>query len=249
MTYREGAEKFYDLFGDKDDASFYIDLARRHGGRALELGVGTARLAIQLARAGIETWGIDNSPHMLRAAKAKLAQEPAEVRGRVRLVEADVRDFDLGVRFGLICFPSFSFDHLLTREDQDVALRRIRGHLAPGGVYAFDLAHAGAEGSGWFVQRRDLDEERTVVRVGYQRAHPGKPLVSLDLWYELYVHGRMMERYHEGGEVYIHTPDGVRRLLEENGLRIEASYGGHDGRPFADDSEMMVFVARPADAA
>ena len=55
MASREGTERYYDLFGVKDDAPFYIDLAHRHGDKALELGVGTARLAIQLARAGVET--------------------------------------------------------------------------------------------------------------------------------------------------------------------------------------------------
>ena len=47
MTYREGAEKYYDLFGANDDESFNIDLAKEHGGKALELCVGTARLAMR----------------------------------------------------------------------------------------------------------------------------------------------------------------------------------------------------------
>jgi hypothetical protein len=47
MSYREGAEKFYDLFGAKDDAPFYIELAHVYGNKALELGVGTARLEAQ----------------------------------------------------------------------------------------------------------------------------------------------------------------------------------------------------------
>jgi len=246
MSYREGAEKYYDLFGVKDDAPFYIDLAHRQGGKALELGVGTARLAIHLARAGVETWGIDNSPHMLRAAEANLAREPAGVRERVHLDWADVRDFDLGERFGLVYFPSFSFDHLLTQMDQVSALRCIRRHLAPGGVYAFDLAHVPRleADSGWFVQRKALDERRTVVRVGFHKTFPEKRLMSVDLWYELYEDGRMLERYHEGSEVYIHSPDGVRMLLEENGFEAETWYGGHDRCPFNDASEMMVVVAR-----
>ena len=53
MSYREGDEKFYDQFGAKDDAPF-LNLAHGHGDNALELGVGTARLAIQLARVGVE---------------------------------------------------------------------------------------------------------------------------------------------------------------------------------------------------
>jgi len=247
MSYREGAEKYYDLFGAKDDGPFYIDLAQKRGGRALELGVGTARLAIQMARAGVETWGIDNSPHMLRAAEANLSREPADVRDRVHLELAYVRDFNLGECFGLVYFPSFSFDHLLTSQDQVSALRCIHGHLAPGGVYAFDLAHVPdlKADSGWFVQRKPLDERRTVVRIGFHKTRPEERLMSVDLWYELYDDGRMMERYYEGGEVYIHSPDGVRVLLEENGFEVDAWYGGHDRRPFDDSSKMMVVVARP----
>ncbi len=248
MSYREGAEKFYDLFGAKGDAPFYTELARKHGSRALELGVGTARLAIQLARSGVEAWGIDNSPHMLKAAEASLARETPEVQGRVRLRLADVRDFDLGEGFGLVYFPSYSFDHLLDRGDQMRALEAIRRHIAPGGVYAFDLAHVPeprAE-SGWFVERRPLDEHRMVVRTGFHRTDPEGRLMSVDLWYELYRNGRMLERYHEGGEVYVHSPEGVRGLLEEAGFEIEAWYGGHEKQPFDEKSKMMVIVARPS---
>jgi SAM-dependent methyltransferase len=248
VSYREGAERYYDLFGAKNDAPFYIELAHRHGDVALELGVGTARLAIQLARAGIEIWGIDNSPHMLRAAEANLANEPPQVRARLRLKLADARDFDLGERFGLVYFPSFSFDHLLERGDQIRALETIRRHIAPGGAYAFDLAHVSElkEDSGWFVQRRSLDEHRTVVRTGYHSTDPEKRLMTVNLWYELYEDGRMVERYFEGGEVYVHSPEGIQGLLEETGYGIEEWYGGHDKRPFSQDNGIMVIVARPS---
>jgi len=246
MSYREGAEKYYDLFGEKDDGPFYIELAHEHGSKSLELGVGTARLAIQLARSGVETWGMDNSPHMLRAAMANLAKEPPGVRSRVRLELADVRDFDLGEDFGLVYFPSFSFDHILEKGDQKRALENIRGHVASGGVYAFDLAHvADLKGeSGWFVQRRPLDEHRMVVRTGFHRTDPGKRVMTMDLWYDLYEDGRMLERYFEGGEVYVHTPDGIRRLLERAGFEVEAWYGDHKKRAFTEKSGMMVIVAR-----
>jgi SAM-dependent methyltransferase len=247
MSYREGAEKYYDLFGDKTDGPFYIGLARKHGGRALELGVGTARLAIQLAREGIEAWGIDNSPHMLRAAEANLAREPGEVRGRVHLELADVRDLRLDERFGLVYFPSFSFDHLLERDDQLRALKAIREHVAPDGVYAFDLAHVRElkADSGWFVQRMSIDERNMVVRTGHHSTGLERRLMTMNLWYEHYVDGRMTERYFEGGEVYVHTPEGVRGLLEEASYTVEAWYGGHEGQAFNDESDKMVIVARP----
>jgi SAM-dependent methyltransferase len=247
LSYREGAERFYDLFGAKNDASFYIELAHAHGNQALELGVGTARLAIQLAREGVEVWGIDNSTHMLRAAEAKLWKEPSEVRNRVHLELADARRFSIEERFGLVYFPSGSFDHILRREDQLLALKNIRKHLAEGGVYAFDVAHVPdlKEDSGWFVQKKPLDTHRQVVRIGYHTVDPGSRRLMMNLWYELYHGGRMLERYFESGEVFIHTPEGIRELLGEVGFEIESEYGDHDKAPFTSASELMVIVAKP----
>lgn len=247
MAYREGAEKYYDLFGEKQDVQFYVDLAHEYGDKALELGVGTARLAIQLARSGVDVWGIDNSLHMLRAAKTNLAKEPSDTRNRVHLEQADVRNFNLNKRFGLIYFPSFSFDHLITRNDQVSALRCIHRHLAPRGAFAFDLSHTLRieTSSGWFTERKPLDEKRTVVRLGLHKTNPAKQLMSIDLWYELYENGRMLERYHECGDVYIHTSGNVKGLLKETGFEVVGWYGGHGREPFTDDSKMMVIIASP----
>jgi SAM-dependent methyltransferase len=247
MSYREGAEKFYDVFGAKDDTSFYIGLAHEHGNKALELGIGTARLAIQLARAGVETWGIDNSRHMLNAAMTKLSREPPEVRNRLHLRLVDVRDFNLGEEFGLVYFPSYSFDHILERGDQVKALKAIRKHIAPGGVYAFDLAHVPEPkaDSGWFVQKRPLDRDRMVVRTGHHKTKPEERIMTVSLWYELYEDGRMLERYFDGSDVFVHSPEGIRELLGETGYDIEAWFGGHDRRAFTPESSMMVIVARP----
>lgn len=72
MTYRLAA-KFYDLFGSKNDLRFYKELALQSGNKALELGVGTARVAISLAKAGITVVGVDNSVHMLKITKESKA--------------------------------------------------------------------------------------------------------------------------------------------------------------------------------
>jgi len=55
------ASKYYDLFGSKDDIGFYRELAIKHGRKALELGIGTGRVAIELAKAKVKVWGIDSS--------------------------------------------------------------------------------------------------------------------------------------------------------------------------------------------
>ena len=85
-SYKEGAELFYDLFGEKNDVNFYVEQAKAAGGKALELGVGTARLAKYLARAGIETWGVEPSLYMLKAAKKNLAKEDNLTQSKMHLI-------------------------------------------------------------------------------------------------------------------------------------------------------------------
>jgi len=238
--------KFYDLFGEKEDASFYISLTHKYGKKALELGVGTARLTIQLARAGIDVWGIDNSIHMLKAAKEKITNLPQEIRKRIHLQYADVRNFNLNKKFDLIYFPSFSFDHLLSRNDQCYALAHIRKHLTSRGVYVFDLANVSInqEKNGWFIQNKQLNESQTVIRIGFRKVKPLQNRISINLWYELYEEGLLLEKYHEAGDIYIHSIESVRKLLKDNGFEITALYGSYDLKPFTNDSDMMVIVSR-----
>jgi len=184
---------------------------------------------------------------MLKAAEANLIMEPPEVRKRVHLELADVRDFDLNEDFGLVYFPSYSFDHILERGDQIRALKAIRRHIAHEGIYAFDLTHVPEleADSGWFVQKRSQDGDRMVVRTGHHVTRPEERIMTVSLWYELYGDGRMLERYFDGSDIYVHSPEGIRRLLEETRYEIEAWYGGYDRRSFTPESEMMVIIARP----
>ena len=110
-----------------------------------------------------------------------------------------------------------------------------------------DLAHVPElkDDSGWFVQKRPLDGDRMVVRTGHHKTRPEEQIMTVSLWYELYEDGRMLERYFDGSDVYVHSPEGIRGLLEETGYEIEAWHGGHDGQAFTSESTMMVIVARP----
>jgi len=245
-SYQEGAERFYDLFGEKDDVEFYVEQAKRNGGKALELGVGTARLAIQLARAGVETWGIDTSQHMLNAAEKNIAEEDPETQARLHMVLGNAVDFRLPQKFDMICFPSCSFDHILDSEDQRAALFNIKKHLAPGGHYVFDLylVKELKADRGWFVQRKELEDGTKVIRSGYHVTKPEQRLMSLDMWYDHVEDGRVTERFHEGSDVYVHDVEGVRALLDETGFEVVEMYGDHHGEPYEEGGGLMVFVTR-----
>jgi SAM-dependent methyltransferase len=87
---------------------------------------------IETARAGIEIVGVELSGEMLRRAEERLAEEPAEVRERVRLVRGDIRTVEIPRPeggFPLITAPFRVVQHLLTRDDQKAWLRNVARHL------------------------------------------------------------------------------------------------------------------------
>lgn len=88
------------------DLEFYLELAKVAPGPALELGCGTGRLVIPLAREGIDITGLDLSAPMLAHANRALAREPLETRTRAAFVEGDMTRFHLGREFGLIFIAS-----------------------------------------------------------------------------------------------------------------------------------------------
>jgi SAM-dependent methyltransferase len=142
--YRGGvAVQSYELFvttaATAGDTRFYCECARRFGGDVLELGVGTARVAIALAKAGYTVTGLDLSPAMLERAGQKLTGLPPGVAERVTLVHGDMSAFDLGRTFPLILVPFRAFQHLLEPDAQRRALACMRRHLAPGGHLVIDL--------------------------------------------------------------------------------------------------------------
>ena len=142
--YRRGiAVQTYDLFvtsaATEGDTQFYCDCARRFGGDVLELGVGTARVAIALAEAGYNVTGLDLSPAMLEHAGKKVAKAPRQVAERLIFVQGDMSAFDLGRIFPLILVPFRAFQHLLEPAAQRRALTCMHRHLAPGGHLVIDL--------------------------------------------------------------------------------------------------------------
>jgi len=121
------------------DAAFFAQEAAAAGGPVLELGCGTGRVLLPIARAGGTITGVDSSAAMLERCRDMLSAEPAEVRGRVTLHQADVRDLSLGSRFALITAPFRVLQHLTSVEDQLQLLDVVSRHLSPGGRFIFDV--------------------------------------------------------------------------------------------------------------
>ena len=245
MTYRQAA-KFYDLFGSKNDQEFYKGLALQSGKKALELGLGTARVALSLARAGVTVVGIDNSVHMLRVAKEKLTKESESVRRRLILKKGDMRNFELSRSFPFIYIPASTFDHNVTVEDRKKTLNCICKHLKKNGTFAFDLEQAAPDKpeKSWWIDRKETEDGKMVVRSIFTRKNTLRRTLSLDLFYDVYKNGKLLERYHEYGEVATISNDEIVGLLEETGFKVVSIYGDFDKSEYQKGSPKIVLVTK-----
>jgi SAM-dependent methyltransferase len=212
-----------------EDVAFYVDEAVRSGGPVLELGVGTGRIAVPIAAAGIEVVGVDLSAGML-----DVARERAALAGvRLDLRRGDMRQPPVEGAFPLVLIPFRSLLHMETDGDRRGVLRAVAGLLAPGGRFVFDVFTPGADDiaethARWLErepgiwERAEWNEEtRTLIlRV---RGTDGDAEMSL-AWLAV-------------GE--------WKELLREEGFVVDAVYGWFDRSPWR-GGEDSVWVCRRA---
>lgn len=145
------------------DVEYYVALARRHGGPVLDYGVGNGRVALEIARAGVDVVGVDLSRPMLADFREKLEAEPGEVADRVVLRQGDMRSLRLGCRFGLIIAVFNTVLHLYRRTDFERFFHRVHEHLEPRGRFVFD----------WYVPvARELARDPGRIYGGRTFRHP-----------------------------------------------------------------------------
>jgi SAM-dependent methyltransferase len=118
------------------DLPLWRELAEREESAVLDIGAGTGRVALDLARRGHEVVALDRDVALLHALRERSAGVA------VTTVAADARDFALDRRFGLILVPMQTVQLLGGREGRARFLARARDHLAPGGLLAAALADA-----------------------------------------------------------------------------------------------------------
>lgn len=120
------------------DVPFWQQVAVASGGPVLELGCGTGRITVPLARAGVPVVGIDRSQPMLRRARHRLKR--AALMDRVRLVRGDIRALPFRRRrFPLVIAPYGILQSLLRERDLSATLSAVADVLPRGGTLGLEL--------------------------------------------------------------------------------------------------------------
>jgi SAM-dependent methyltransferase len=212
-----------------EDVAFYVDEARAARGPVVELGVGTGRIALAIARAGIRVIGIDNSERMLEICRRRARRMGVEDRLDLRL--GDLRDPTVDAASPLVLCPFRSYLHLPTDADRRAALAAAWRMLEPDGRLVFDV-FAPAPDDIAETNGRWLEREPEI----YERADWDANARS----FTLRVRGPAAET---AMELAWTSPEEWRRLLEGTGFEVLACYGWFDRRPY-EGGEDTIWVSR-----
>ncbi len=252
-------EDFYDLSSNYYDADyaarnynhdipFYVEMARQSGGPVLELGCGTGRVLLPIARAGIDIHGVDISQGMLDHLLATLRNEPDSVQEHVTLQRGDVQDVWINRKFALVTAPFRIAQHLITRDEQQRWLSNIARHLKSDGLLCFDVFQPDFKLLNQSTERVELDRSDSLGRRirRYARTRADFPTQTIHITMRWVYREGDEEREESAGSFQFHwyTRPELEELLSESGFEIVHFYGSFTRDSFSESSKDQIVIAR-----
>jgi SAM-dependent methyltransferase len=222
------ADVYDDWYADATDVEGTVTAVAALGTSVLELGIGTGRLAIPMADAGMRVAGIDASPAMVARLHEKRPGIPVAI--------GDFTDTTAEGRFDVVLCAFNSLLNLLTLDDQERCLRNAVDHLEPGGAVVVETFVPSDEvpGSGLDVRKVEPDEVQWSVFTVVDRIVSGSIVTiredgppRLRPW-----------------RIRLTTPDELDEVAQRAGLERASRHAGWRGEPFTTESDRQVTVYR-----
>jgi SAM-dependent methyltransferase len=231
-TYGERIASVYDEFyGEYEEAAVDLLQELAAGGRALELGIGTGRIALPLRRRGVQITGIDASPAMIAGLRAKAGGDEIEV------LESSFAEFDLQARFDLVYVVFNTFFGLLTQEDQVRCFQSVARHVEKDGLFLLEVFVPDPCRFEALQTVRAVQVEADEVRLDVTRHNPVLQQVSSQ-------HVLLSEKGIRLYPVVLRYawPSELDLMARLAGLRLRYRWGSWEKGPFSADSIRHISV-------
>lgn len=226
-----------DMFDTVDDS--VVDLLQRHAGqppRALELAIGTGRVALPLRARGVDVSGIDISEEMVAKLRAKPGGEAIPV------TMGDFADVAVDDSFPLIYLPFNTIFGLLTQERQVECFQNVAAHLEPGGRFILDCFVPDVKRFDHHNTRMAVSSIDSVDRHTYE--------MSIYDAVNQRITTHIVRRTSEGENVVLPVeirfvwPSELDLMARVAGLELEDRFGWYDLRPYTERSTNHMSIYR-----
>ncbi len=228
------------------DVRFWRDMARRQDGRILELGCGTARVSLPVARTGARVVGVDRSDQMLARARRRLKRLRMPVP--LSLVRADIRalPFPTASDFSMVMAPYGILQSLVDEDDLGATLQSVARVIRPGAIFGIDLV---SDVPAWDEYKRRVRMRgrmaggSQITLVESVRQEPAKKLTIFEQEYtERRGSRKRVQRFSLAFRT-LPLPEMMARV-ESAGFAVDAVLGDYDGRPWDMRADVWLILAR-----
>lgn len=243
--------ELYDMLHSNfsQDISYYIELSQICE-ELLEIGIGTGRIAIPLAKAGKIVYGLDNSDEMLAHLQQKISKENQIVKSRIKITKGDMCNFDLKKKFKLICVPYMTLNYLLSIEAQIKCLTCLYSHLKKGGLLVLELI---SFYPAWFLDDkiprlvfREQNKFNNEITDIYR-------IVRFDASNQILEHDRIYKWYNNKGSLikeqivffknrFMFFGE-IQLLLNKIGFSIKSIHGDYNKSAYSKESQIILIIA------
>lgn len=226
-----------------DDIPFWRRIfSESSGHKVLELATGTGRLALPLISCGAEYTGIEISPEFTAVANEKIRIE----NKYSKVIQGDIRSFNLSEKFDLIFIGFNSFLHLLTDKDAESCLSCVAAHMHDKSRFVIDIFLPNP----LFLYRpenmrfstMEYRDSSTGEKVWVEETNEYDSTTEINKirWFYSTKKNKDMKIYDFTMRMY--WPDTMNRLLIDAGFSIEHVWGTYKKKPFTENSNLQIYV-------
>ena len=227
------------------DVPFWQQIAAASGGPVLELGCGTGRITLPLAKGGARVVGIDRSAPMLHRARQRTRR--AKLQAHIALLRGDIRDLPFRRRsFPLVLAPYGILQSLLREKDLAATLDAVARVMPKGGTFGLELV---ADLPAWheYERRVSLRGRRAggsqITLVESVRQDRARRLTLFDQEF-VERRGPQVERRRFTLAFRTLSVPQMTRRLERAGFAVTALLGDYQGGPWDPRAEVWIVLAR-----
>ncbi|HEX3016514.1 MAG TPA: methyltransferase domain-containing protein [Caproicibacter sp.] len=236
--YYDSLTRNVDYAGHAEYLSRILERLKHKAGITLDLACGTGSLTLELAKRGLDVYGLDASPEML-----SVAQQKAFNAGRnILFVCQKMQQMDLyGTVDTAVCMLD-SVNHITSSKDLQESFKRVSLFLNPGGYFIFDVntiyKHRNILAHNVYIY--DMEDVYCVWQNAYEPRND-RVAITLDFFER---HGKTYYRSSERFYERAYETDALKAMLEKAGLRTEAIWNDMSFDEPDQNAERIVVIAR-----